>query len=486
MSRRTKPARRRRDEAGYVAVVGAVLVAFLILPLAALSVDIGRIYVEIERVQNAADAAATAGVTFLPDDFASAKATALAVASRNGYPNSGTSSVVVTVGAKPTQLKVTVHHTIGNSFGAAFGANYADVSRSAVADYNGPAPMGSPCNTFGNEPPGTVLRGPSTSVIHAPPGGAECTSTPRLWAAIAGPETPKGNGDQFSTRKCDTSVATDGCTGNANHEFDPRGYFYLVRVSQAAVTAAQPITIQVFDPAFVENGDKCEVGPKEVESDTYPLANNMNPYTPADGVSRYQSGVSNFCTGDVLTTTTSEAPTTSFGLRLPTDTYQPVQGTPITTCNKQFPGYVAANTTTKMLRSKKKNGNTNDVYKESVAQVYRQWVDLCTFTPTKVGDHYLQVRTNVKLGGTSDTQGGFDGNPAVFNQAGDDPTVKGSGSNRFALRVKGAVGGTVSVAGWDHMSIYANYSGATSDVQPGPGRPCGGEQGPPGDVLRRR
>ncbi len=43
------------------------------MPLTALSVDMARMYVELERVQTAADAAATAGVTFLPDDFASAR-----------------------------------------------------------------------------------------------------------------------------------------------------------------------------------------------------------------------------------------------------------------------------------------------------------------------------------------------------------------------------------------------------------------------------
>ena len=33
-----------------------------------------------------------------------------------------------------------------------FGFDRTTIARSAVADYNGPAPMGSPCNTFGNEP----------------------------------------------------------------------------------------------------------------------------------------------------------------------------------------------------------------------------------------------------------------------------------------------------------------------------------------------
>ena len=81
--------RRRHDEQGYIAIVAAFFCAALMMPLCAMSVDVSVWYVEVQRVQNAADAAATAGVTYLPDDFASAKATAITVAGRNGYPNSG-------------------------------------------------------------------------------------------------------------------------------------------------------------------------------------------------------------------------------------------------------------------------------------------------------------------------------------------------------------------------------------------------------------
>ena len=155
-------------------------------------------YVEVQRVQNAADAAAMAGVTYLPDDFASAKS--------HSDHSRGTQRVPelrIHIGFgldrdKPTQLVVTVSSKIGNAFGTAFGVNTNTIVRSATADFNGPAPMGSPCNTFGNEPPGAgtgsndPIRGPNTSVIVAPPGGASCTSNPQLWGAIAGPDTPKG------------------------------------------------------------------------------------------------------------------------------------------------------------------------------------------------------------------------------------------------------------------------------------------------------
>ena len=231
--------RRRNDQGGYVAILAAVFTAALMMPLCAVSVDVSVWYVEVQRVQNAADAAATAGVTYLPDDFASARATAIAVAGRNGYPNSGSSSVSVSIGDKPTQLVVTIDSTINNAFGSAFGINTETIERSATADFNGPVLMGSPCNTFGNEPPGHGCDRPARPRDHprarsslrraepSAPATRSCGARSRV------PRPPKGNGDEFMTRTCNTGNA--GCTGTTNDEFDPQGYFYIVRVGAAAV-----------------------------------------------------------------------------------------------------------------------------------------------------------------------------------------------------------------------------------------------------------
>ena len=88
---------------------------------------------------------------------------------------------------------------------------------------------------------------------------------------------------------------------------------------------------------------------------------------------------------------------------------------------------------------------------------------LCTFTPTQAGDYYLQIRTNVALGGTADGEGGYKGNPKVYSQTGDDTTVDGSGNNRFAIRATGSAARRRSRSrATRHMSIYANYNGANT------------------------
>ena len=48
-------------------------------------------YAEAQRVQKAADVAASAGVIYMPQDITSAASTARDVSARNGYPDSGSS-----------------------------------------------------------------------------------------------------------------------------------------------------------------------------------------------------------------------------------------------------------------------------------------------------------------------------------------------------------------------------------------------------------
>lgn len=446
----TRRLRGPRDERGYAGVVVGLFATLLMLPLCAVAVDLGRMYLEAQRVQNAADAGAMAGVTFLPDDFDKAKAAAIEAAARNGFPNSGDSRVSVTLGSKPTQLRVTVKRTLHNAFASGFGVSKADVARHATADYNGPAPMGSPCNTFANEPmPGRAESAFAGQQWTVSEGGAACSAKPSFWAAIAGPSTPKANGDGVMTRTC--ASGTSGCSGTTNQEFRADGYYYAVRVAGSAV--GTPVTIQLFDPAWVEVGDKCNESPSSVSG--FALRDDMNPYT-GDGNTRYsRSDSSDFCTGDVLNGGSTPL-VTSFGLRAPTDSYNPRVATPMTSCAKQFRGYVKGDVTHRTLRQKANDGTDNPSYSEPLARVFRQWVSLCTFTPDTAGTYYLQVRTNVAFDATHESVPGVStGSTEVF-RSGDDTSVTTNGNNRFAVRAVGGGRTGVTISGLDQMGLYAN------------------------------
>ncbi len=457
----TRWSQRRASEAGYAAVLVAVIVPVVGLGCAATAVDTGMWYVEVEQVQKAADAAALAGVPYLPQDFTSARTRALEVAARNGYNNSGRNSVTVSVGAKPTQLSVSITSTIDNQFGTMIGVPTATITRAAMADYQGPAPMGSPCNTFGNEPDAGNGGGSAQGPLPLP----NCQRAPQFWALVEGPETGKVQGDRYQTKGCEEN-GVDGCSGKNNDEYDEFGYVFVVKVEPAAV--GSPIELQLYDPMMVATAQDCSALPG---SDKFPNdALPTNPYvTNSDARNRYSDNGAtsdSFCTGDSYPGKGSDDKprhdlTTSFVLREQSDTQNarksPVQNdTTGSPCIKQYGSF---NTEYKNLSEKIFKSGAPE-YQDEVASQFHNWVEMCTFTPARSGDYYLQVRTNVSMGGSGSAYI-RSGNPAAAAETGN--TTTGEGSNAFAIRAVTQPGreGAVAVAGYNHMPIFVNSDAAT-------------------------
>jgi Flp pilus assembly protein TadG len=476
LGRRFQHLRRRREEAGYVAVVVAMLFATVFIGMAAIGVDTARWYQEAEKVQKAADAAALAGVTYMPNDLTKARTTAIAVATKNGYPNSGRTKVVVEVGSRPSELKVTITSKVDNFFGAAFGVKADWISRAATADFTAPAPMGSPCNTFGNEPPSSpgaaqpVTTALPSTPFAACPKDANGYSTPNYWSGIEGPETDKLQGDRHQAKACamvgNTGGATWGCASGSSSEYIPAGYYYVVHVEPAAV--GTPIDVQVYDPQFTYTGSGVTCSALPVSTS---LVANMNPYATTDGNVRYArfggtggiAAAKKFCPGDLYPGNgdTTRPTTTTFVMRNRTDTNNPALATPLTACPaKQFRGFSTTPTAT-MLQS-----SHND-YNPQFASVFHAWYSLCTFTPTGAGDYYLQVRTNVALGGPGSTftpnvnPNGLTKSPVVYTNptaayapVGD--STQGHGANSFSLRAVPSAADKrddVAVSGWERMPL---------------------------------
>jgi len=465
---------RQRNEQGFAAfLVAALMASGVFLGLAAFGVDTARWYVEIQRVQRAADAAALAGVPYLPNDLVNATAKAKEVSKRNGYDDAAANvQVTVTKGTLASQLKVTVSTTIENQFGQMIGVSSANITRSAVADFKGSAPMGSPCNTFGNEPtPGTPAVPPATvpptppalpADTALPPLGQRfpnCESRPQFWATVEGPQTDKANGDRYGNIRC-LSSSTYQCSGGVNSEYRPDGYFWVIRVEPTAVN--QPIKLQLYDPAYVSTGQTCGSLPNSGDISS----NNMNPYVTTDAKTRYSKSSTSpsstgapFCNGDFLHGT---AMTTSFVVREQHDSLDPMQGAVISGCTKQYKG----TTTTPSNNSLRAS---NGSYNEHLARVFHNWTPLCTFTPTRSGDYYLQVRTNVTAAGTAEPNTNsrpqiiYSGNAAAAAATGN--TDVGGGVNSFAIRAVTNPGleTQVAVSGYDRMPIFANAPSAESE-----------------------
>ncbi|WP_299052959.1 Tad domain-containing protein [uncultured Nocardioides sp.] len=501
--------RHRRGEDGYVAVVVAVLFATVMLAVAAIGVDVARWWVAAERVQTAADSAALAGVVFLPDNLPRAVQTARTSAKLNGFEHGVNAQVDVTFGDRRSQLAVSISTNVANQFGSAVGVETATISRRATADYTSPAPMGSPCNVFGNEPPGGTASaagpsssGPRDSTIPVAYRSI-CSAEPNFWAAIEGPQTDKQNGDRYSTASC-TLRSRDGagplpygCASSINAEATyPDGYFYSIKVPQSAVGTA--ITLQLYDPAFFNTGASCTSMPN---SDGGNYLNNRNPYstesydsyfryTRVDQVqSSYRTYSRRFCTGDSVPLrgtsapeTRQYAPTTSFAVRAANDAQDPTQGAALTGCTAQFAGQLNPPTLAELT-------STSSGYRQPAAQLFHQWVKLCSFTPTRAGDYYLQVRTNVALPGgvmpheyrgstvnvgyypyrafSASSQANrpttyrYDGNSAVHAASTGTPYGTGEGVNAFGIRAI-STATDISVSGWSRMPMLQNVPNSTA------------------------
>jgi Flp pilus assembly protein TadG len=149
-------AARARLAGGRLAARGQMLVLFVVsifvlTGITAIVVDVSWYWANSLRVQRAADAAALAGVVWLPGNPTSAYSTARAEATKNGYDN-GTGGTVVT----PTQdatnkrrLNVTISSPVGTFFMKIFGIATITAIRSSKAEYVLPVPMGSPENYYG-------------------------------------------------------------------------------------------------------------------------------------------------------------------------------------------------------------------------------------------------------------------------------------------------------------------------------------------------
>ncbi len=296
--------RRRDDQSGYVAILVTMMMV-LLMALAGFAVDVSNWYLTGQRAQRAADSAALSGVTKLPGDPNGAFTTAKAFARQNGFDDAAAETAVVTaIDGQPTRLRVTVTDTVQNVFGSLLGVDDTTITRTAVADYAGPVAMGSPCNSFGDDPEATTS---TTAAI--------CTGVAGLfWANVAGPKSPKVSGDKFQAGTC--SGSDDGCSGTTNTDYDPNGYFYTLHVAKPVSN----LTLEIFDPALINVGDRCE---NNLDTTTPAASAARNDVVPGDTETTVYAGGTGaskrYCTGDIRFGGSGEV-ATRFQLRNPSAT----------------------------------------------------------------------------------------------------------------------------------------------------------------------
>lgn len=118
-----------REQKGSVAVLTAVAVTAL-LGLAAITVDIGNLYLNKTQLANMADAAALAGARDLPEGEEQAMLAANNYAERNGKPGD---TIVMAVNGDNTVINATVRRQVPLIFAKVFNFMSSEVSATAKA-----------------------------------------------------------------------------------------------------------------------------------------------------------------------------------------------------------------------------------------------------------------------------------------------------------------------------------------------------------------
>ncbi len=233
----------RREEGGQTLIIVALMLSVL-FGFVGLVADIGWYELNLIRVQRAADAAALAGVVFLPTNVSGAVTAAKNESAKNGFTD-GVAGVTVTAvpdAVNDKVLGVTVRAPVRTWFARLFGVTAFSARRNGRAEFILPVPMGSPQDYLG------IYKlfqsdGAVKDVRDAPDAsnGTKLDSQ-GFWAAVLTRGGQHSNGDAFSP-------AYDGGT-SPNAQFDANGYSYTVEIPSGSSMGE----VWLFDATF------CAVG----------------------------------------------------------------------------------------------------------------------------------------------------------------------------------------------------------------------------------
>ncbi|MCC5951968.1 MAG: hypothetical protein JJU45_07715 [Acidimicrobiia bacterium] len=260
--------RSRPAQAGYV----LPLTALLLIPLVAftgMAVDLGAWQARAASAQRAADAAALAGVSYLPNEAAAVDA-ARQVAARNGFDHASADTTVTVQNLGNQQLSVSISQTDVNQYFTGTFANEVNIGRGAVAEYVLPVALGSPRNFLGT---GNLAGVTSSQQVRGMPGLAS-SNAENYWLSINGPCSSREQGDWIMPISVSNFTSGNppaggfgwrGCNSAQNaavqmtESHDPNGYFIGFKVPDDFTGAS--FTVQLFDASRCNHANSNPVAP---------------------------------------------------------------------------------------------------------------------------------------------------------------------------------------------------------------------------------
>ena len=272
----------RLKEAGQIIAIFALMLVALI-GLVGIAIDVTYAWREELRVQRAADAAALAGVVYLPGNVAGGVSAAQAEGGKNGF----TSVSAQQAAGNPRQMDVTVSGQAPTFFLRALGWDHFDISRHAHAVFILPVPMGSPdayYGMFGSYDMCKTGTGSSctreTKTLTGPSG--ETVTTRGFWAAMLSNGAGTINGDAYLPSKSSSTSGTNPQQDTVNH------YDYAVVMPPGSSSGS----VSIFDAPFCDTykddtkafgtGDNWFSGTDPISSYFTLYDTNNTPYNIAD------------------------------------------------------------------------------------------------------------------------------------------------------------------------------------------------------------
>jgi hypothetical protein len=271
-----KPGKSQRiKEAGQIIAIFALMLTALI-GLVGIAIDVTFAWREELRVQRAADAAALAGVVYLPGNVSGGVTASTQEATKNGFTTDGATVVDATPDANPRQMDVTITTPVPTFFVRIFGVNSFTVSRTAKAVYILPVPMGSPENyygVFGMIKMRNYLNSGDTTTDQKGPGN-ETLNDRGFFGSVLTQGADVMNGDAYMPK--------DNGSGS-NPQQDTVDYYNYAVVMPSGSSNGQ---VSIYDPAFCMTesangygtGDTLWVSPAMVSTYFELYDTNNSPY----------------------------------------------------------------------------------------------------------------------------------------------------------------------------------------------------------------
>ncbi len=318
------------------------------------------------------------------------------MSAQNGYKNGVNATVTATQEPQPSRIRVTVQTTITNFFAGLVGYNTQTITRDAVADFQGPVPMGSPTSKLGQDPDDCD---PATS--------GSCAN---FWLNTSGPKGTKREGDRFATEVCNDGTVA-GCAGTVNSEYKSKGYLFRIRVN--SIQAGQPLVLQVYDPAWMYTEDFCNNVnmPTNLQQNNIPAltgapwnitnvvpagAGNISRYGTSNGGQSINVGGTRWCTGDQNAGGGGgNIQNTTYIVRKPDLTPWDDTDNVVAECPAAY--FRGINQPMQTLLDPT-NVSNDALY---VKNYFHRWATVCTIPAANValGDYVIQVKTNANPSG---------------------------------------------------------------------------------------